>query len=84
MDWWWVTTKSIRLLYPSDIRSNNGSDIATLYDLSEILEMNDIREEEKESCINCCKNRQVDGFIWYAYTNIPLLIPMSEKEYEVM
>jgi hypothetical protein len=77
-------TQTIKLLYKSDIRSNNGSDIATLYDLSEILAMEDIRQEEKDSCVNCCKDRDVKGFIWYAYTPIPLLIPMSEKDYEVM
>jgi len=48
--------------------------------------MEDLRDSQKESCLECYndKNRDVDGFIWYSYTNIPLLIPMSEKEYEVM
>ncbi len=79
-----LNTQTIKLLRKNDIKSNNNSDIATLLTLEEILAMNDIREQEKQSCINCCKNRHVKGFIYYAYTSIPMFIDMGDGDYEVV
>ena len=42
---------------------NNNQVKAILYSLEDILLMNDVREEEKQSCKECYNSRDIIGFI---------------------
>ena len=74
------TTKTVKLKYPGDIRMNNGSDIATLYSLEGIIAMDDVREDEKNSCRDHPK--EVVGFIEIKIVPYKLFLDMDSKEVE--
>ena len=73
-------TKTVKLLYDDEIRMNNNSDIAILFSLDEILNMDDVRSEEKESCRNCYNTRDLIGFIEIKRVPYKLFLDISDRD----
>lgn len=76
-----IYTTTVRLLRNSDIRSNNNSDIATMFLIEEVKAMEEVSEQEKKSCEKCLK-RGCKGFIDYAHTKHKIFIDLYDGDYE--
>lgn len=76
-----INTTTVKLLRISDIRSNNNSDIASMFTIKEIKSMQEVSDEEKKSCEKCLK-RGCKGFIDYAHTKHKIFIDLYDGDYE--